>query len=282
MFEQIRSLRFFSLKEIFVLAKNKFFKNVPGSATLTHARHIIITLLKNRVSVKLTGNEIFIRNCRGLSFIARKNSSDLRVFNQVWIGEEYKPVLDYLRQKRIEIKTIIDCGANVGYTSLYFSKYLNDAHIISVEADKSNAEMLCRNIKLNNVAAVQVLHKAIWHRAAMLKVNTTFRDGKNWSFTVEETAEAECETVDAISIHDIAKKNNWSFIDLLKIDIEGAERYLFQNNHFKTFLPKVKCLVIEIHDEFNVREMIYDILEQEGFEHTEAGELTIAFSHHLV
>lgn len=282
MFAQIRSLYFFSLKEIWLLCQNKLFKNVDGSADLTFIRHLIRDILNAGSAIKISGSHLVIKHCSGLNFLARKKSSDLQVYRQIWVYREYKPVLDYLQKKKIEVKTIIDCGANVGYTTLYFSTYFKGAHIVSVEADKGNAEMVCRNIKLNNVAAIQVLHKAIWYRAAMLKVNNTFRDGKNWSYTVEETADVECATVDAISIQDITEKYNWSFIDLLKMDIEGSERYLFQNNYYKTFLPKVKCLVIEIHDEFNIRPMICNVLKQEGFEWTEAGEFTIAFNSRLI
>jgi hypothetical protein len=116
----------------------------------------------------------------------------------------------------------------------------------------------------------------------MLKINNTFRDGKNWSFAVEETADVNQQTVEAISINDIIQMYHWSNIDVLKIDIEGAERYLFQNNYFKTFLPKVKCLVIEIHDEYDIRRTIYDVLKENSFDFTDAGELTIAFNNGLI
>lgn len=278
MFEQIRSLYFFSSKEILLLCQNKLLKNVDGSSDITFTRHLIRDILKAGYAIKTNGSNLVIKHFNGLNFLARKKSSDLQVFRQIWIYKEYKPVLDYLRQKNIKIKTIIDCGANVGYTSLYFSMYLKDAHIVSVEADKGNAEMVRSNVKLNNIPATEVLHKAIWYREARLKVNNTFRDGKNWSYTVEETTDVECATVDAIAIQDIAEKHNWKYIDLLKMDIEGTERYLFQNNNYKSFLPKVKCLVIEIHDEFNIRPMICNVLKQEGFEWREAGEFTIAFN----
>jgi FkbM family methyltransferase len=282
MFEEVKSLHFFSLKEILRLAQNKFLKKLPNASDLTDSRHIIRDILKAGSVIKTEENRLVIENFEGLQFEARKNSSDLKVFNQVWIKKEYKPVLEYLYERNISVKRILDCGANVGYTSLYFSKYLNPKQIISVEADEQNAALIAKNASLNNSTAICVLHKAIWHKTAMLKINNTFRDGKNWSFAVEETADVNRQTVEAISINDIIQMYHWSNIDVLKIDIEGAERYLFQNNYFKTFLPKVKCLVIEIHDEYDIRRTIYDVLKENSFDFTEAGELTIAFNNGLI
>ena len=37
-------------------------------------------------------------------------------------------------------------------------------------------------------------------------------------------------------------------IDLLKIDIEGAELEVFSNN-YESWLPKTKALIIETHDQ---------------------------------
>jgi hypothetical protein len=68
-------------------------------------------------------------------------------------------------------------------------------------------------------------------------------------------------------------------IDILKIDIEGSEKQVFtQVGASLDFLRITRCLVIEIHDEFNCREDIYNILTANHFEISEAGEMTIAIN----
>ena len=73
------------------------------------------------------------------------------------------------------------------------------------------------------------------------------------------------------------KQAGWESIDLLKIDIEGAERFILTDKKTSDFLEKVKILALEIHDEFNIRSAIYDVLRQHQFTITNHGETTIAF-----
>ena len=72
-------------------------------------------------------------------------------------------------------------------------------------------------------------------------------------------------------------------VDLLKIDIEGAERFIFEDDALvAAFLGRTRFIVIEIHDEFNVRERICRCLAVNGFEYFDVGELTIGENRNLV
>ena len=67
-----------------------------------------------------------------------------------------------------------------------------------------------------------------------------------WGFRVEE-CENPNEGIKAITVQNILRDSDFDEIDILKIDIEGAERELFSEN-FEGWLPNVKVLIIEIHD----------------------------------
>lgn len=71
-------------------------------------------------------------------------------------------------------------------------------------------------------------------------------------------------------------EHNWDIVDVLKIDIEGAERFVFESLETIMFLKFVKILIIEIHDEFNIRYFIYDQLRDNGFLIYNFGETTLA------
>lgn len=72
--------------------------------------------------------------------LIRNNPSDHSVFTQIFILEEYNIKIDN------EIKTIVDCGANIGLSSLFFlSKYPN-ATLIAIEPEKNNFNLLRRNL----------------------------------------------------------------------------------------------------------------------------------------
>src|SRR6476620_203183 len=71
----------------------------------------------------------------------RHDSSDLDVFKQIFIDREYR-CLDDLT----EVRLVIDCGANVGYSSAYFLSHHPTSRIIAVEPDPENFAMLRRNL----------------------------------------------------------------------------------------------------------------------------------------
>ena len=81
-------------------------------------------------------------------------------------------------------------------------------------------------------------------KSANLKIN---QNSGNWDFTVEEVDYKDENTIPAISIKDIMIKYELEQIDILKIDIEGAEKELFEDN-YDYWLKKTRVLVIELHD----------------------------------
>ena len=72
---------------------------------------------------------------------ARPRTSDLQIFNAIFAEGEYRN-LDDLQG----IRLVIDCGANVGYSSAYFLSRFPECVVIAVEADPENFEMLRRNL----------------------------------------------------------------------------------------------------------------------------------------
>jgi len=75
----------------------------------------------------------------------------------------------------------------------------------------------------------------------------------------------------------------WTHIDILKIDIEGAERFVFANKESaEKFLPLVKFIVLEIHDEYNIRDSTCSLLAKFNFSFFESGEFTIAVNNTLI
>ena len=71
----------------------------------------------------------------------RPGTSDLEVFRQVFMERQYA-CLGAAPSPRL----IVDCGANVGYSSAYFLSRFPDAKLIAVEPDSGNFQMLQRNL----------------------------------------------------------------------------------------------------------------------------------------
>jgi hypothetical protein len=63
----------------------------------------------------------------------------------------------------------------------------------------------------------------------------------------EEVASSDSYDIKAVTIDTLLKKSGFDKIDILKLDIEGAEREIFSKN-FDSWLDKVDIIMIELHD----------------------------------
>ena len=108
----------------------------------------------------------------------------------------------------------------------------------------------------------------------ILDIGKSTRDGADWATTTQESSNG---TIPGITLLELLNEGT-GFFDLLKIDIEGAERFIFKSQVNQDFLDRTKVLVIEIHDEFNIRTSIYQILQKHGFSILEQGELSLGIN----
>jgi FkbM family methyltransferase len=205
-----------------------------------------------------------------------ENFSDYLVFEQIFNFKEYQIVLGLIQLNQFshEPKIIIDAGANVGYTSVFFAHHLQCLKIYAIEPSAENVNVYNENISyLKNNEYVQCYHKALSHKAGMTySIDRNFRDGKDWSISTKSDQNGNIE---GISINEIIQEHELKYISLLKIDIEGAERFIFDVENDLSFLKITKIIAVEVHDEFNIRESIYEILRNHNFILFESGELTI-------
>ncbi len=172
-------------------------------------------------------------------------------------------------------------GANIGLASIYFAKNFPKGRIIAIESDKNTFAALERN--LNEIPNSICLNKAIWSHPTTLGIVSTFRDHQSWSHSVTENlARDSVDQIDSIDFNTLIKEHNISSIDLLKIDIEGAEGEIFSERANLDFLKIVKVLALEIHEEVSDREHILTVLRKYDFILFEMNETTLAFKRHLI
>ncbi len=121
---------------------------------------------------------------------------------------------------------ILDCGAHVGNCAILFSRIAGPrGKVICLEPfEKSYHELVKRiaKLKLGNVIAV---NKGLWHTSKKLSLdifNNTLAcrlsTNKHKNTAVQDTIQIECITID-----DLVQHLNLDKIDLIKMDIEGAE-----------------------------------------------------------
>jgi FkbM family methyltransferase len=164
---------------------------------------------------------------------------------------------------------IFDIGANVGYASVYFATRFPRARIIAVEPEASNFALLERNTAaFPNVTPV---HAALWPHAARLAIGNPNDD--SWAFQVNESAGSAGDSVRGVSMDQLLEEHDVSRIDILKIDIEGAEKEVFEPG-CESWLAKTRVLVVELHDWFRegCGTAFYAATSRFPFKHFSSGE----------
>lgn len=170
----------------------------------------------------------------------RPATSDVTTFKQVLIDQEY----NFSSQRTP--KTIIDAGANVGYTSVYFARKYPDVQIYSFEPELSNFNLLRKNTsQYKNITPVRA---AIWKENGYI---TLINPGHgHWGFrTSDSNDRSSTETIGqvrSLSIAQILNDYNIEHLDVLKIDVEGAEKEIFED--CKDWINRVGIILVELHD----------------------------------
>src|SRR5579864_5909313 len=80
-------------------------------------------------------------NKQDIPVYLRAGTSDYSILKQIFVDDEYEPLRNLDGPK-----CIIDCGANVGFSSLYFARLYPSAHILAIEPDEENAAVFLRNL----------------------------------------------------------------------------------------------------------------------------------------
>ena len=186
------------------------------------------------------GVEINAFKVEGIKFpvALRMGTIDGWIFNNIFNHKEYEmPLVDF------RPRFIIDCGANIGCSAVYFANEYPAAKIIAVEPEDTNFRMLTYNAHFYNNIVCR--HAAIWNKATYIKVvpNNNTTD----CMTVETRAN-DPQAIESTTILKLLNESGADEIDLLKIDIEGAEKELFSDDNVQKWLPRVNVIAIELHD----------------------------------
>jgi len=162
------------------------------------------------------------------------------VLNEVFEEECYKKGLDWI--KKVKNPVVIDIGAFVGDSALYFSRH-KKAKIFALEPCKNNFECLVEttkgkdNIKIANVGIFNECKKVL------LDLGKTEGSGGESVFN----SDSGSETISVVDIEVLFKDLKLKHVDLLKIDVEGAEYEILGGPFFEKINKKVDAIIGETH-----------------------------------
>ena len=215
---------------------------------------------KNKEQIKLA-------SINGIHFFHNNEVSAHDIYNEVFIDKIYDFQINKLEP------VIIDAGSNIGLSMLFFKKQFPNAKITCFEPDPYIFPILSRNIALNHLDDVKTLNAALSKKIGYVR------------FYGEFGCEADARGNSIIDIWGKQRKTSNSIlvkalplssfitqeIDLLKLDIEGAEQQVLEELGNKLLL--VKNILIEVHEAKGMNMMnsirkVVSILEKYGFDLT--------------
>ena len=146
--------------------------------------------------------------------------------------------------------TILDLGANIGLSAIYFARCYPESRIACVEPMPENVRLLIRNLKENAVEA-DVIAAAIDAKDGVVAIE---RGAADYGHRIAAAAASAVSLeVASVSVPSIQHRLGWDRIGLVKIDIEGHESVLL--SQACEWLADVDALCVEYHHHFAEAEL---------------------------
>tara|TARA_B100000953_G_scaffold272265_1_gene243614 strand:- start:206 stop:1039 length:834 start_codon:yes stop_codon:yes gene_type:complete len=201
-------------------------------------------ITRRRNPLRFTIARILIRTGLCRFFLLKQKNYVLRFFptpfsRELWINKEYQHTAniffsDYLKFGDV----VIDIGANIGTVTLESAvKVSSKGRVYSIEPDKKIFKFLAENIKLNNLQNIEIFNVALGEGNNSVFFSSKRSDDLNSVSITGEGEEISLCRLDDLSI-------NESKINLIKIDVLGYEKFVFEGA--KKILKMTECIHLPI------------------------------------
>ncbi|MDR1893296.1 MAG: FkbM family methyltransferase [Spirochaetales bacterium] len=167
---------------------------------------------------------------------------------------QYKAIIEegeYDFTPRRPPEVILDAGANIGLSTVYFANRYPGAKIIALEPEGGNYKMLVKNTE--NYPQVRAIQAALWDRVTEIDLFDTGLGNDGFMAAPGGAGDelltpwaARRHSVQTITVEKIMKDCQIGGIDILKMDIEGAEREVFNNS--REWMGRVRAIIVELHE----------------------------------
>ena len=166
-----------------------------------------------------------------------------------WLFKEIFIEGSYFFQASNDRPLIFDCGSNIGMSVLFFKKLYPNARIVAFEPDHITFETLRHNVNQNGLSNVDMHQIAIGEREGTIEL---FRDASPDSSSLLMSTLRQRHAGPSVIVP-VRRLSEFilSEIDLLKIDVEGAEDAVMSDLTSSGKLRHAKQLHLEYHHHIN-------------------------------
>mgnify|MGYP001602217114 CR=1 FL=1 len=207
----------------------------------------LIVFIFDRLRFYDAGRVLLLKTRLGPAFNIRAGSSDMAEVAAIFSNSEY-PKCIFPRKKGC---TIVDLGASIGSFSIYIASILDkyNPRIYAIEPSSENYNLLLENITKNKMLSViSPVQAAVSDHNGKALLNIM---GPKDTFRISSGKENNnCEVCKSYSFRSLCKAIKVEKIDLLKIDIEGAEFEVIHDS-IHILRDNVSSILIEIHESYS-------------------------------
>lgn len=186
--------------------------------------------LKNYLNPKTPINE----NVFGFNITFHSYADLILLLREIFIDKDYYVALCN------NSPTIIDCGCNEGLSILFFKMVYPDSKIIGFEAHPKSFEILSKNIENNKLLNITLINKAVYKSEGAIAFSLNNGLG---SQILNDTKEKSFISVTSTLLSTYISAP----VDLLKMDIEGAESTVIEELAQHKKLKFIKNIIMEFH-----------------------------------
>ncbi len=147
---------------------------------------------------------------------------------------------------------IIDGGANIGLSAMYFKQLYPNAKILAFEPDKIIFDYLENNIMNASLSDIELKNIALWNTEGEILFNSEGSDANRIESSTNDSHFSNTYSVQCTRLSNYIKDAQ---VDFLKLDIEGAEHEVIEE--ISPYLGNVKKIFLEYHS-FENREQDLD------------------------
>lgn len=176
----------------------------------------------------------------------RVGTSDLPTFGQVFSNKEYESI-----NLPRDAAKIVDLGANIGLGTIFFGLKYPKAEILAIEPDGNNFSLLSKNTSALG-QRLKLREAAVWIDDGTINLQTETEEGEDlgaWGRQVSGKNTKSSRPVLCYKLKTLMDEARFDHVDILKIDIEGAEFELFSSGVIE-WIDRVSLIIVETHDRF--------------------------------
>lgn len=186
----------------------------------------------------------------------------LYLFNEIFVNDEY----DFTPSSK-DIQ-IIDCGANIGMSILYFKHHFPNSKITAFEPNPHVFKLLQKTIEENELKGVDIFNLALSNKSEELEFYLPENIGSLGGSLIKERGGNNLHKVNA---EQLSKFITDTPVSLIKMDVEGAEWSIFEDLISNNSLSNIDEILLEYHHKIENNKSVFSQfllpLEKNGFEY---------------